>query len=96
MTGREFQTSTVVRVGNMRGTSDRWINEGKLVVNSTRLSCYQFLGIEARLWLSVIAYDLWNIRRRLELPNKIGNWSLTNLQQRLVKTGGHLNKGARF
>src|ERR1039457_400667 len=35
---------------------------------------------EVRLWLSVIAYNLGNLWRRLVLPNKIGNWSLTSLQ----------------
>ena len=33
---------------------------------------------------------------RLALPKKIGNWSLTSLQQRLVKTGGRLIKLARY
>jgi hypothetical protein len=48
------------------------------------------------LWLSVIAYNLGNLWRRLVLPNRIGNWSLTSLQQRLVKTGGRLVKHARY
>jgi hypothetical protein len=43
-----------------------------------------------RLWLSVTAYNLGNLWRRLGLSKKIGNWSLTSLQQRLVKTGGGL------
>ncbi|MCZ6514484.1 MAG: hypothetical protein O6850_01330 [Acidobacteria bacterium] len=30
------------------------------------------------------------------MPRKIGNWSLTSLQQRLVKTGGRLVKHARY
>jgi len=34
--------------------------------------------------------------RRLVLPKKIENWSLTSLQQRLVKTGGRLVKHARY
>jgi hypothetical protein len=29
-------------------------------------------------------------------PKKIENWSLTSLQQRLVKTGGRLVKHARY
>jgi hypothetical protein len=49
-----------------------------------------------RLWLSVIAYNLWNLWRRLVLSRRIGNWSLTSLQQRLVKTGGRLLKHARY
>jgi hypothetical protein len=31
----------------------------------------------------------------LVLPKRIENWSLTSLQQRLVKTGGRLVKHAR-
>ena len=30
------------------------------------------------------------------LPKRIGKWSLTSLQQRLVKTGGRLIKHARY
>jgi hypothetical protein len=30
------------------------------------------------------------------LPKKIENWSLTSLQQRLVKSGGRLIKHARY
>jgi hypothetical protein len=39
---------------------------------------------------------LGNLWRRLVLPRKIENWSLTSLQQRLVKTGGRLVKHARY
>jgi hypothetical protein len=49
-----------------------------------------------RLWLSVIAYNLGNLWRRLVLPKGIETWSLTSLQQRLVKTGGRLVKHARY
>jgi hypothetical protein len=36
---------------------------------------------------------LW---RRLVLPQRIDNWSLTSLQQRLLKTGARLVKHARY
>ena len=62
----------------------------------TRLSCHRFRGNEVRLWLSVIAYNLGNLWRRLALPTKIGSWSLTSLQQRLVNTGGRPVKHARY
>jgi Transposase DDE domain group 1 len=52
-------------------------------------------GNEVGLWLSVIAYNLGNPWRRLALPDKIRNWSLRSLQQRLVKTGERLVKHAR-
>ena len=46
--------------------------------------------------LSVLAYNLGNLWRRLVLPQRIDNWSLTSVQQRLVKTGGRLVKHARY
>jgi hypothetical protein len=58
----------------------------------TRPSCHCFHANEVRLWLSVLAYNLSNLWRGLALPKAIGNWSLTSLQQRLVKTGGRLIK----
>jgi hypothetical protein len=61
----------------------------------TRLSCHRFRSNEVRLWLSLIAYNLGNLWRRLVPPKRIDNWSLTSLQQRLVKTGGRLVKHAR-
>jgi len=44
----------------------------------TRLSCHRFRSNEVRLWLSVIAYDLGNLWRRLVLPKRIDKWSLTS------------------
>ena len=72
------------------------MKEGKQAVKMTRLSCHRFRPDDVRLWLSVIAYNLGNLSRRLVLPNRIGKWSLTSLQQRLVKTGGRLIKHPRY
>ena len=65
-------------------------------VKMTRLSCHRFRSNEVRLWLSLIAHNLGNLWRRLVLPKKIENWSLTSLQQRRVKTGGRVVKHARY
>ena len=43
-----------------------------------------------------MAYNLGNLWRRLGLPKRIDNWSLTNLQQRLLQTGGRLVKHVRY
>ena len=48
------------------------------------------------MWLSILAYNLGNLRRRLTLPAGIEDWSLTSLHQRLVKTGRRLVKHARY
>ena len=86
----------MMRFYNKRGTAEQWIKEGRQAMKMTRLSCHRFRSNEVRLWLSVIAYNLGNLWRRLALPKKIENWSLTGLQQRLVKTGGRLVKHARY
>ncbi len=80
VTNLETDSRAVVRFNNKRGTAEQWIKEGN----------------EVRPWLSVIAYNLGNLWRRLALPKRIDTWSLTSLQQRLMKTGGRLVKHARY
>ena len=93
VTNLETDSRAVVRFYNKRSTAEQWIKEGKQAVKMTRL---RFRSNEVRLWLSVIAYNLGNLWRRLALPKRIDNWSLTSLQQRLVKTGGRLVKHAWY
>ena len=77
------------RIYNKRGKAEQCIKEGKQAVKMTRLSCcHRFRSNEVRLWLSLIAYNLGNLWRRLVRPKRIEKWSLTSLEQRLVKTGG--------
>jgi hypothetical protein len=75
-------SQAVVRFYNKRGMAEQWIKEDK----QARLSCHRFRANEVRLWLSVIAYNLGNLWRRLALPTRVATWSLTSLQQPLVKT----------
>jgi len=66
-----------VRFYNRRGTAEQWVKEGKQAVKMTRLSCHRFRSNQVRLALSLLAYNLGNLWRRLALPNRIENWSLT-------------------
>jgi hypothetical protein len=86
----------VVRFDNRRGTAERWIREGKPAVKMTRLGCHRFRSSEVRLCLRVIAYNLRSLCRRLVLPQRIGSWPLTSLQQRLAKPGRRLLKHACY
>jgi hypothetical protein len=95
VTNLRTSSRAVVRFYNKRGMAEQWIKEGKQAVAMTRLSCHRFRANEVRLWLSLIAYNLGNLWRRLVLPTRVATWSLTSLQQRLVKTGGRLIKHAR-
>jgi len=51
-----------------------------------------FEGLIGIVTSRVIEINLGNLWRRLVLPKRIDAWSLTSLQQRLVKTGGQLIK----
>ncbi len=86
MTTLEMDSRAVARFYNKRATAEQWIGEGKRAVKMTRLSCHRFRANEVRRALSVIAYNLGNLWRRLALPKRIDTWSLTSLQQRLMKT----------
>jgi hypothetical protein len=95
VTNLTLPSRAVVRFYNKRGTAEQWIKEGKQAVKMTRLSCHRFRSNEVRLALSLLAYNLGNLWR-LTLPRRIEKWSLTSLQQRLMKTGGRLVKHARY
>jgi hypothetical protein len=96
VTNLETPSRAVVRFYNKRGTAEQWIKEGKQAVKITRLSCHRFRSNQVRLALSLLAYNLGNLWRRLALPKRTASWSLTSLQQRLVKTGGRLVKHAQY
>ena len=65
VTSLAASSRAVVRFYNKRGTAEQWIKEGKQAVAMTRLSCHRFRANEVRLWLSLIAYNLGNLWRRL-------------------------------
>ena len=96
VTNLEATSRAVVRFYNKRGTAEQWIKEGKQAVKMTRLCCHRFRVQRSAAVAELIAYNLGNLWRRLALPKQIENWSLTSLQQRLVKTGGRLVKHARY
>ena len=72
------------------------IMEGKNAIKWTRLSCSDFRPNEVRLQLFVLAYNLANFVRCLALPRAIKDWSLTNLQEKMVKIGAKIVFHARF
>ena len=96
VTNLSLSSRAIVRFYNKRGTAEQWMKEGK---QATHWTGYRVIGSgtnEARLQLSLLAYNLGNLWRRLVLPKRIDAWSLTSLEQRLVKTGGRLVKHARY
>jgi Transposase DDE domain group 1 len=96
VTSVSLPSRAVVRFDNRRGTAEQWIKAGQQATHGTRLSCHRFRANAVRRPLSVLAYNLGNLWRRLVLPKRIDHWSRTSVQPRLVKTGGRLVKHARY
>ena len=67
----------MVRFYTKRETAEQWIKEGKQPVKMTCSSCHRFRPSQMRLVLSLLAYNLENLARRLALPKRIENCSLT-------------------
>jgi hypothetical protein len=85
-----------VEFQSKRRTAEQRTKEGNQEVAMMRISCHRCRANEMRLGLSLIVYNLGNLCRRLRLPAPIEKWSLTSLQQRLVKTVGRLIPHARY
>ncbi len=66
----------------------------------TRLSCDRFRSNEVRVWLTELdglqPGESRCAGRRLVLPRRVEGWSLTGLQQRLVKIASQLIKHALY
>lgn len=96
VTNLNQHSKNVVKFYNGRGTAEQWIKEGKNAVRWTKLSCRTFKDNQARLQLFALAYTLGNFLRRLALPKPIQNWSLTTLQEKLVKVGAKVTRYAKY
>jgi Transposase DDE domain group 1 len=77
----------VIKFYNGRGTAEQWIKEGKNAIQWTRLSCRRFKDNQTRLQLFALAYNLGNFLRQMALPGEVKHWSLTTLQEKLIKIG---------
>jgi len=86
----------VTKFYNRRGTAEQHIKEGKHAINWTRLSCHGFRSNAVRLQLHALAYNLGNFLRTLALPQAVEHWSLTTLQEKLIKIGAKVVRHGRY
>ena len=96
VTNLRWKSSNVVKFYNGRGTAEQWIKEGKYALNWTRLSCSSFAANQVRFQLFLLAYNLSNFLRRIALPCRVKEWSLTTLKEKLVKIGAKVVWHARY
>jgi len=95
VTNLPMEPDWVIRFYNRRGTAEQHIKEGKYAINWTRLSCKRFRDNEVRLQLHALAYNLGSFLKRADLPEEVAGWSLTSIQNRLIKIGARVVRHAR-
>src|SRR5262249_2667884 len=61
-----------------------------------RLSCRSFAANAVRLQLHALAYNLGTFLRTLATPEPIKDWSMTNLKEKLIKSGGKIISHGRY
>ena len=82
-------TTSAVRASN-------GFKEGKGGIKWTRLSCRSFAANAVRLQLHALAYNLGNFLRTLATPEPIKDWSLTTLNEKLIKIGAKVVSYGRY
>ena len=75
VTNLPLPNRAVVRFYNKRGTAEPWIEEGNRPRTGRDCRFHRVRANEVMLQLSVLAYNLSNLWRRLVLPRRIDNWS---------------------
>jgi hypothetical protein len=80
---------------NQRGTAEQHIEEGKMALKWTRLSCRTMAQKEVRLQLHALAYNRGMFLQSADLPEEVAPWSLRSLQIRLIKIGARVVRHAR-
>ena len=84
------------RGGTFRSVPQSWLKDGKNAVRWTKLSCRTFKDNQTRLQLFALAYNLANFLRRLAVPKKVSNWSLTTLREKLIKIGAKVTRHSKY
>jgi hypothetical protein len=96
VTNISWRSKRVVRFYNGRGTAEQWIKEGKNAVKWTMLSCRTFKDNQIRLQLFALAYSLANFLRRLAVPKRVSNWTLTTLREKLIKIDAKVTRHSKY
>lgn len=72
--------------------AEQCIKEGKYALKWTRLS----ISNQVRLQLFALAYNVGNFLRRLVLPEKVKDWSLMTLREKLIEIDAKMVRHLRY
>lgn len=90
-----FSPEAVVRTYQKRGTMENYIKEAKNGFGMDRMNSHSFQVNEAKLMLSLLAYNLTNWMRTLAFPEGQKAMQIETIRTRIVKVASKVVKSGR-
>lgn len=93
--GDSFSPEAIVHSYKQRGTMENFIKEAKEGFGFDQMKSHDFLINEARMMLSLLAYNLTNWLRTLSFPTSAKGIKIQTIRIRLIKVASKLVKSGR-
>ena len=90
-----FTPETIVRTYQKRGTMENYIKESKNGFGLDNMTSHSFQVNEAKMMLSLLAYNFTNWLRTLVFPDGQKQMQIQTIRKRLVKVASKLVKSGR-
>ena len=93
--GEAFSPAAIITSYKKRGAMENFIKEAKEGFGLDRMKSHHFLVNEARMMLSLLAYNLTNWLRTLSFPPTAKGFQIQTIRTRLIKVASKLVKSGR-
>lgn len=93
--GETFSPQAIVHSYKQRGTMENFIKEAKDGFGFDQMKSHDFIVNEARMMLSLLAYNFTNWLRTLSFPKKHKGIQIQTIRTRLIKVASKLVKSGR-
>jgi hypothetical protein len=90
-----FSPQAIVHSYKQRGTMENFIKEAKDGFGFDQMKSHDFIVNEARMMLSLLAYNFTNWLRTFSFPNKYKGIQIQTIRTRLIKVASKLVKSGR-
>ena len=90
-----FSPKAIVRSYQKRGTMENYIKEAKNGFKLDQMNSHSFQVNEAKMMLSLLAYNLTNWMRTLTFPKAQRNMQIETIRTRIIKVASKLVKSGR-
>lgn len=94
--GNAFSPAAIVKSYQKRGTMENFIKEAKEGFGLAQMKSHDFVVNEARLMISVLAYNLSNWLRTLTFPPSAKGIQIQTIRTRLIKVASKRVQSSRY